>query len=139
MSNFARYVRSTTAYGPLLTFSGRTPLLRQFTLLKRPTRYVNIHIRICLSDTDIIEEKSKESNELKLKHFILHFLRPSYVALSKTEVFDPEDDEDEVEEELVLDPDELKNIKQLYGKIQLSLKDNHLMKLNLIIFSSQLN
>ena len=104
-------------------------------MLKRPTRYVNIHIRICLSDTDIIEEKSKESNELKLKHFILHFFRPSYVA----EVFDPEDDEDEVEEELVLDPDELKNIKQLYGKIQFSLKDNHLMKLNLIIFSSQLN
>ena len=25
---FARYVRSTIAYGPLLRFSGRTPLLR---------------------------------------------------------------------------------------------------------------
>ena len=29
VSGFARYARSTTAYGPLLRFSGRTPLLRQ--------------------------------------------------------------------------------------------------------------
>ena len=28
VSGFARYARSTTAYGPLLRVSGRTPLLR---------------------------------------------------------------------------------------------------------------
>ena len=85
-----------------------------------------------------VSESIRSRQEYRHKgtsNIYVDFFRPSYVA----EVFDPEDDEDEVEEELVLDPDELKNFKQLYGKIQFSLKDNHLMKLNLIIFSSQLN
>ena len=38
--------------------------------------------------------------------------RPSYVAPSQPEILVPEDDDEEVEEELVLNPDELKNIKR---------------------------
>ena len=66
--------------------------------------------------------------------------RPSYVAPSQPEVLVPEDDDQEVEEELVFNPDELKNIKRrilwslkklgqnsFYGKE--SLKKYHFIKM----------